>query len=99
MILLAFLSFYIFRQMFIKFRFIKTLMVKRRVVVKSDDFGHKCKWHHHHNGCAGYFLGMIGAATWYISQASGFWGGVVGFLKALVWPAFLVYEVLKYLAA
>jgi hypothetical protein len=39
-----------------------------------------------------YGLGLIGAAVFYISQATGFWMGVLGFLKALVWPAFLVYE-------
>jgi hypothetical protein len=42
-----------------------------------------------------YGLGLIGAAVYYISVATGFWMGVLGFLKALVWPAFLVYEVLK----
>jgi hypothetical protein len=39
-----------------------------------------------------YGLGLIGAAVYYISVATGFWMGVLGFLKALVWPAFLVYE-------
>jgi hypothetical protein len=47
-------------------------------------------------GCF-YFLGFIGAAVYYIQQATGFWVGVLGLLKALVWPAFLVYESLKYL--
>lgn len=42
-----------------------------------------------------YGLGLIGAAIYYISQASTFWMGFIGFLKALVWPAFLVYEALK----
>lgn len=42
-----------------------------------------------------YFVGFIGAAVYYIQAATGFWGGVLGFLKALVWPAFLVYELLK----
>jgi len=42
-----------------------------------------------------YGLGLIGAAVYYISTATGFWMGLVGFLKALVWPAFLVYEALK----
>lgn len=46
-----------------------------------------------------YFLGFIGAAVYFISQASGFWLGVVGFLKALVWPAFLIYELLAYLGS
>jgi len=48
-------------------------------------------------GC-GYFLGMIGSAVYYISTASGFGVGVLGVLKSLVWPAFLVYELMKYLA-
>ena len=46
-------------------------------------------------GDAVYGLGVIGAAVWYISTAATFWLGVVGFLKALVWPAFLVYEAFK----
>ena len=45
-----------------------------------------------------YGLGFIGAAIWFISQATSFWVGVLGFLKAIVWPAFLVYEAFKHLA-
>ena len=45
-----------------------------------------------------YGMGFIGAAVYYISQAAGFWAGVIGVLKAIVWPAFLVYEALKQLA-
>jgi|TARA_B100001971_G_C18093120_1_gene484597 hypothetical protein len=44
-----------------------------------------------------YCLGFIGAAVYYISTATGFWNGVLGFLKAILWPAFLVYEVLKFI--
>lgn len=44
-----------------------------------------------------YCLGIIGAAIYYISTATGFWIGVLGFLKALVWPVFLVHGVLKFL--
>jgi hypothetical protein len=46
-----------------------------------------------------YGLGLIGAAIYYISASTGFWMGVVGILKALVWPAFLVYEALKSIGA
>jgi len=53
--------------------------------------------HEHGSGSMVYFLGFIGAAVYYISNAPTFWTGVLGFLKALVWPAFLVYEVLKFL--
>jgi hypothetical protein len=46
-----------------------------------------------------YGVGIIGALVYYISAATGFWMGVLGVLKALVWPAFLVYEALKSLGA
>ncbi len=49
-----------------------------------------------HSSSAVYGLGFIGAAIYYISLAATFWEGVIGFLKALAWPAFLVYETLKY---
>lgn len=42
-----------------------------------------------------YGIGLIGAAIYYISTATGFWMGALGLLKALVWPAFLVFEALK----
>ena len=46
-----------------------------------------------------YGMGLIGAAVYYISTATSFWMGVIGFIKALFWPAFLVYEALKVLGA
>jgi hypothetical protein len=50
-------------------------------------------------GCGGavYGLGFIGAAVYYISTAPSFWIGVLGVLKSIVWPAFLVYGLLKQL--
>lgn len=45
-----------------------------------------------------YGLGFLGAAIYYISTATSFWGGVLGVLKALVWPAMLVFELLKFLS-
>jgi hypothetical protein len=45
-----------------------------------------------------YGLGFIGSAVYFISVATGFWMGVLGFLKAIVWPAILVYEAFKHLA-
>ena len=55
--------------------------------------------HHSTSSNAVYGLGFIGAAIYYILQATSFWIGVLGFLKAIVWPAFLVYEALKQLRA
>jgi len=43
-----------------------------------------------------YGLGLIGAAIYFISQATSFGMGVFGFLKALVWPALLVYQAFKF---
>lgn len=44
-----------------------------------------------------YGIGMIGALIYYVQHAGTFWLGVLGILKALVWPAFLVYDLLKFL--
>ncbi|MGB8981005.1 MAG: hypothetical protein WCC12_03950 [Anaerolineales bacterium] len=48
-------------------------------------------------GAPVYGLGFIGALIYYIGHATTFWLGVLGFFKAVVWPAMLVYELLKYL--
>jgi hypothetical protein len=45
-----------------------------------------------------YGLGLIGAAVYFISTATSFGMGVLGFLKALVWPAFLIYQAFQFLA-
>ncbi len=44
-----------------------------------------------------YGLGLIGACVYYFSHAATIWLGVLGFFKAIVWPAMLVYEALKFL--
>ena len=41
-----------------------------------------------------YFLGFLGAAIYYIQAASTFGQGVLGFLKAIVWPVLLIYKLL-----
>jgi hypothetical protein len=62
--------------------------------------------HHHHHpthpghhyrsgGDLVWFLGFIGACIYYLSAAPTFWLGVLGFLKSLVWPVFLVLEAFK----
>lgn len=57
----------------------------------------------HHGGRGGenwgavYCLGMIGVAVYYVQQVSGFWLVVVAILKAMVWPAFLLYKVFSIL--
>lgn len=45
-----------------------------------------------------YGLGLVGALIYFISSATGFWMGVLGILKAIVWPVFLVYQAFKHFA-
>jgi hypothetical protein len=45
-------------------------------------------------GGAVYGLGLIGAAVYYIQQADGIGSGLLGLIKAVLWPAFLVYRLL-----
>jgi hypothetical protein len=49
------------------------------------------------SGGGAYLLAMVGAAVYYVQQASGFWPVIVALLKALVWPAFLIYHVLQFM--
>jgi len=44
-----------------------------------------------------YGLAFIGAAVYFIQQATTFGAGAIGVLKALVWPAFLIYKLLEFL--
>ena len=48
-------------------------------------------------GNAVYGLGFIGSAVYFIGHATTFWIGVLGFLKAIVWPAILVWKLLTFL--
>lgn len=54
--------------------------------------------HHKKSSCGWfYFFGFIGAAIYFIWQATSFRIWVLAFLKAIVRPAFLVYGLLKFL--
>lgn len=44
-----------------------------------------------------YLIAVVGAAVYFVGMTEGFWGTVLALLKALVWPAFLVYGLLDLL--
>lgn len=44
-----------------------------------------------------YGLGFLAAAIYYIGHAASFGAGLLGFLKALVWPVFVVYKLMEHL--
>jgi hypothetical protein len=50
-----------------------------------------------HGGNIIYCLGFIGATIFFINQSTSFWTGILGILKAIVWPAYLVYEAFRFL--
>lgn len=42
-----------------------------------------------------YGLGFVGAAIYFVQHAVGFWLILLAILKALVWPTFVVYNLLQ----
>ncbi len=50
-------------------------------------------------GCSGmgYVLGFLGTLVYNLANATSFGNGVVGILKAIVWPAFLVYRLMGFI--
>lgn len=51
------------------------------------------------NGTSGgvYGLAFIGSLVYFLHNATTFWSVVLAVLKSLVWPAVLVYNLLKFL--
>lgn len=49
----------------------------------------------HGTGGALYFVGFIGALIYWMQAAVGFGAVVTGFLKACVWPAYIIYKLLE----
>lgn len=56
-----------------------------------------CKGHKNStsNGGGLYFVGFIGALVYFMQAAVGFGAVVTGILKAIVWPAYIVYKLLE----
>ena len=52
-----------------------------------------------HNGIWGTIYGsaFIGAVIYFIQHATSFWDGVWGVIRAMFWPAVLMYKLLEYL--
>jgi len=59
--------------------------------------GSKCKIESGHYGGSIYGLGFLGSAVYYLVYAPNIWSGVLGVIKSLIWPTFLVYEFMKFL--
>ena len=64
--------------------------INKKLKLKSKKYGNIKIGSRNSNGF--YFLGFLGSAIYFIGHSNGFWDGVLGFLKAIIWPLFLVYE-------
>lgn len=61
--------------------------MSKKVIVKEN------------SGNAVYALGIFGALFYYLSSASVLNDYIIGIVKSLIWPAILVYNLLKFLGA
>lgn len=66
----------------------------KEVVVEKKEWN--IKNNNHATADKVYGLGVLGAIIYYIQHSDSFWMGVLGVLKALVWPAFLIYRLLEF---
>ena len=48
-------------------------------------------------GGAVYGLGFVGSLIYYLQHVTTFWMGILGIIKAILWPAFVIYKVLEVL--
>jgi hypothetical protein len=55
----------------------------------------------HEHGPSGFlfFVAYIGAVIYFAQQSPGFWGFITALLQAIVWPAYVLYGVLRSLGA
>lgn len=89
----------------LQFRLRSTIQIRRTMGEETKETTHKVNKtininknrYQTRGGGAVYCLGLIGAAIYYIQNASGFWPVILAILKAIVWPAFFVYDILKFL--
>ena len=64
-------------------------MVKKHKTTCCSDMANSC------SGGMTYGLGFIGALVYFVSTSTGFWMTVLAILKAVIWPVFVVYGLLR----
>ena len=58
---------------------------------------HKVKKAADNGGGFLYCMGFIGSMIYFIQHATSFWVGVLGVLKAIIWPLLVTYKLLGFL--
>lgn len=71
-------------------------MMAEEKVKKEVNIVNKTKYG---GGCGGaiYGIGLIGALVYFLQRSPTFLDGVLGIIKAIGWPALVVYKVLEML--
>jgi hypothetical protein len=71
--------------------------MKTEKEIKEQTCTHKWK-NRGGSGSSGafYCMGLIGSIIYFIQHATSFMDGVVGVLKAIVWPAFVAYKFFEF---
>lgn len=72
-------------------------MIQQRNLAIEGDYGKEEIMKYSNASNAVYGLGFIGAAVYYLLHTHSILDGVVGLLKAVVWPSFLIYRLLEFL--
>ena len=71
-------------------------MAEDKDLCKDNYQGRKVIYGNHASNAV-YGLGFIGALVYYLQHETTFWMRVLGILKAIVWPAIIVYKWLEFL--
>lgn len=71
--------------------------IERKIKGTFEQWGKKSKYASKSSGggSALYCVGFFGAGLYYLQLASGFGAVITGLLKALIWPAIVVYKLLE----
>ncbi|MBA3679348.1 hypothetical protein H0W80_04135 [Candidatus Saccharibacteria bacterium] len=64
-------------------------------MAKNYDSSKKYSKSNYAGGGAVYGIGLIGALIYYMQHANTFWLVLVGLFKAVTWPAYVVYGLLR----
>lgn len=73
--------------------------LEKKIEKKADKWANSCSAACKGSSAGGgavYGLGFVGALIYFISTAPDFWAGVIGVIKAILWPGYVVYELLKF---
>lgn len=75
---------------------------EKKIEKKFEDWSKSCGKNWSKSGASAgggavYCLGFVGALVYFLSTATSFTDGLWGIIQAILWPGFVVFELLKFL--